>query len=241
MTNRMNILILAAGLGTRLRPLTENTPKPLLRIGNETILERLLRQCRTVFSDSTTFVNGSYLATQIANSLVSIPVLQRPYFIWEAQPLGTAITTFRLYDAEPADLLVLHGDLVITAEGLEIFKNHLLSTNSSVLATHQRQSNFARSIVIHKNNRVVSITENTATDNSSDGETVRVNSGIYYFKSPHLSTIARPLPGENISPRLLNAVAATDKLEMWDWTHQRVSVDSFESLQSSTLLAESES
>jgi NDP-sugar pyrophosphorylase family protein len=237
----MNILILAAGLGTRLRPLTENTPKPLLRIGNETILERLLRQCRTVFSDSTTFVNGSYLATQIANSLVSIPVLQRPYFIWEAQPLGTAITTFRLYDAEPADLLVLHGDLVITAEGLEIFKNHLLSTNSSVLATHQRQSNFARSIVIHKNNRVVSITENTATDNSSDGETVRVNSGIYYFKSPHLSTIARPLPGENISPRLLNAVAATDKLEMWDWTHQRVSVDSFESLQSSTLLAESES
>jgi len=237
----MNILILAAGLGTRLRPLTENTPKPLLRIGDETILERLLRQCRTVFSDSTTFVNGSYLATQIANSLVSIPVLQRPYFIWEAQPLGTAITTFRLYDAEPADLLVLHGDLVITAEGLEIFKNHLLSTNSSVLATHQRQSNFARSIVSHKNNRVVSITENTATDNSSDGETVRVNSGIYYFKSPHLSAVARPLQGENISPRLLNAVAATDKLEMWDWTHQRVSVDSFESLQSSTLLAESES
>ena len=175
----MNILILAAGLGTRLRPLTENTPKPLLRIGDESILERLLRQCRTVFPDSTTFVNGSYLATQIANSLVSISVLQRPYFIWEAQPLGTAITTFRLFDAEPADLLVIHGDLVITTEGLEVFKNHLLSTSSSVLATHQRQSNFARSVVSHKDNRVISIIENTATDNSSDGETVRVNSVSY--------------------------------------------------------------
>jgi len=235
----MNILILAAGLGTRLRPLTENTPKPLLRIGDESILERLLRQCRTVFPDSTTFVNGSYLATQIANSLVSISVLQRPYFIWEAQPLGTAITTFRLFDAEPADLLVIHGDLVITTEGLEVFKNHLLSTSSSVLATHQRQSNFARSVVTHTGNRVVSIIENTATDNSSDGETVRVNSGIYYFKSPHLSTVARPLPGENISPRLINAVAATGELEIWDWMHQRVSVDSFESLQSATLLAKS--
>ena len=234
----MNILILAAGLGTRLRPLTENTPKPLLRIGDESILERLLRQCRTVFPDSTTFVNGSYLATQIANSLVSISVLQRPYFIWEAQPLGTAITTFRLFDAEPADLLVIHGDLVITTEGLEVFKNHLLSTSSSVLATHQRQSNFARSVVTHTGNRVVSIIENTATDNSSDGETVRVNSGIYYFKSPHLSTVARPLPGENISPRLINAVAATGELEIWDWSYQRVSVDSFESLQSATLLAE---
>ena len=234
----MNILILAAGLGTRLRPLTENTPKPLLRIGDESILERLLRQCRTVFPDSTTFVNGSYLATQIANSLVSISVLQRPYFIWEAQPLGTAITTFRLFDAEPADLLVIHGDLVITTEGLEVFKNHLLSTSSSVLATHQRQSNFARSVVSHKNNRVISIIENTATDNSSDGETVRVNSGICYFKSPHLSTVARPLPDENISPQLINAVAATGELEIWDWAYQRVSVDSFESLQSATLLAE---
>jgi bifunctional N-acetylglucosamine-1-phosphate-uridyltransferase/glucosamine-1-phosphate-acetyltransferase GlmU-like protein len=187
------------------------------------------------------FVNGSYLATQIASSLVSIPVLQRPYFIWETQPLGTAVTALRLYDAEPADLLVLHGDLVITTEGLEVFKNHLMSTNSSVLATHQRQSNFARSVVSHKGNQVVSIIENTATDNSADSETVCVNSGIYYFKSPHLSTVARPLPGENISPRLLNAVAATGKLDIWDWAFQRVSVDSFESLQSATLLAESNS
>ena len=237
----MNILILAAGLGTRLRPLTETTPKPLLRIGDESILHRLIRQCGSVFPDSTMFVNGSYLATQIVNSLVSIPVLERPYFIWETHPLGTAITTVRLYDAEPADLLVLHGDLVITAEGLEVFKNHLLSTNSSVLATHQRQSSFARSVVSHKGNQVVSIIENTATDNSSDGETVRVNSGIYYFKSPHLSTTERPLPGENISPRLLNAVAAAGNLEIWDWVYQRVSVDSFESLESATLLAESNS
>ena len=241
MTNRMNILILAAGLGTRLRPLTETTPKPLLGIGDESILHRLIRQCGSVFPDSTIFVNGSYLATQIANSLISIPVLQRPYFIWEPQPLGTAVTTLRLYDAEPADLLVIHGDLVITAEGLEVFKNHLLLASSSVLATHQRQSNFARSIVSHKDNRVISIIEKAATDNSSDDETVCVNSGIYYFKSPHLSTVARPLPGENISPRLLNAVAATGELEIWDWAHQRVSVDSFESLQSATLLAESNS
>ena len=93
----------------------------------------------------------------------------------------------------------------------------------------------------HEGNQVVSIIENTARDNSADGETVRVNSGIYYFKSPHISTVARPLPGENISPRLLNAVAATGKLDICDWALQRVSVDSFESLESATLLAESNS
>ena len=38
----MKTIILAAGYATRLYPLTENYPKPLLEIGNNTILGRLL-------------------------------------------------------------------------------------------------------------------------------------------------------------------------------------------------------
>ena len=39
----MTCLILAAGYATRLYPLTENFPKPLLEIGSSTILDRLIR------------------------------------------------------------------------------------------------------------------------------------------------------------------------------------------------------
>ncbi len=42
----MKIIILAAGRGNRMLPLTETVPKPLLRIGSETIIGRLLRQLR---------------------------------------------------------------------------------------------------------------------------------------------------------------------------------------------------
>ena len=40
----MKAIILAAGKGTRLYPITLNKPKGLLEIGNETILGRLIRQ-----------------------------------------------------------------------------------------------------------------------------------------------------------------------------------------------------
>ena len=40
----MKGLILAAGYGTRLYPLTLDRPKPLIKVGGKTILERLLRK-----------------------------------------------------------------------------------------------------------------------------------------------------------------------------------------------------
>ncbi|MFH1276021.1 MAG: nucleotidyltransferase family protein [Candidatus Woesearchaeota archaeon] len=44
----MKALILAAGYATRLYPLTENTPKPLLEVGNKTILEHILNKLKDV-------------------------------------------------------------------------------------------------------------------------------------------------------------------------------------------------
>jgi NDP-sugar pyrophosphorylase family protein len=57
-------MILAAGLGSRLRPLTDRTPKPLLEVGGVTILERVARRLIAAGADRL-IVNASHLAEQV--------------------------------------------------------------------------------------------------------------------------------------------------------------------------------
>lgn len=54
----MNAIILAAGMGTRLRPLTENVPKALVRVGNESFFERQLRLLAAAGVSDVTIVTG---------------------------------------------------------------------------------------------------------------------------------------------------------------------------------------
>lgn len=64
----MDAMILAAGLGTRLRPLTDHTPKPLIPVAGVTMLERVARRLIAAGADRL-IVNVSHLADQIERFL----------------------------------------------------------------------------------------------------------------------------------------------------------------------------
>ncbi|MFT3931838.1 MAG: nucleotidyltransferase family protein [Spongiibacteraceae bacterium] len=64
----MKAMILAAGLGTRMRPLTDNTPKPMLRVVGMPLIEHHVRNC--VHAGITEIViNHAYLGEQIEKYL----------------------------------------------------------------------------------------------------------------------------------------------------------------------------
>lgn len=58
------VMILAAGLGTRMRPLTETIPKPLIKVGGQTMLDRVLDTFSRAGTEQAV-INTHYLPDQI--------------------------------------------------------------------------------------------------------------------------------------------------------------------------------
>lgn len=104
----MRILVLAAGLGTRLRPLTLQMPKPLVRVVDKTILEHQVELARTV-PEARLHVNAHYLSSQLSEAALSFGFEK----VWEEQPepLGTGGPLYRMNREDPVDeLLVMNSD-----------------------------------------------------------------------------------------------------------------------------------
>ena len=69
-------MVLAAGLGKRMRPLTETVPKPLIEVGGQTMLDRVLDRLEA-FGIDRVVVNRHYLGEQIDTHLAARPSPRR--------------------------------------------------------------------------------------------------------------------------------------------------------------------
>ena len=91
MNQPLRALLLAAGLGTRLRPLTMHTPKCLVPINGEPLLGRWLRNLEQVGCEAV-LVNTHYLAEQVTAYLQSWNSTIAIQNVYEHELLGTAGT-----------------------------------------------------------------------------------------------------------------------------------------------------
>lgn len=122
------VVLLAGGLGTRLRPLTENTPKPMIHVHGAPILERIVIQLvSTGFQNL--FISVNYLAEQIMEYFedgskwgCSIKYLE------EDAPLGTAgplaLLTHRTSPKDNTPVLVVNGDVFSNVAFDQLMKEH---------------------------------------------------------------------------------------------------------------------
>ena len=81
-------MVLAAGYGTRLRPLTEEMPKPLIPVANQPLLSLVLRYLFR-WQPKRVVVNGHYRRQQLQAFLFSSPWAEQLSFIHEKNILGT--------------------------------------------------------------------------------------------------------------------------------------------------------
>ena len=107
-------MILAGGMGTRLRPLTFSIPKPLLPVGEKPILQRIIEQLRDAAITDIVLATG-YQAELVRafcgdGSRFGVKVS----YVHEHKPLGTAGPASALKGELPPGgfLLLMNGDLI---------------------------------------------------------------------------------------------------------------------------------
>ena len=123
----INALLLAGGLGTRLRPLTNTIPKCLVPIGGKPLLERWLDTLSQI-NCTRVLINKHYLAEQVDALLESVDYSEmNVQTIFEEQLLGTAGTLLKnkdFFDKSGVNLMI-HADNATDISLDELITAHL--------------------------------------------------------------------------------------------------------------------
>jgi mannose-1-phosphate guanylyltransferase len=107
----MKAVVLVGGEGTRLRPLTETVPKPLLPFMNRPFLDHLLDHLARHGIEEAV-LSSSYLETEFASFLEERRGPPRVTWVTEPQPLGTCGAVAGARDLLDGTFLVLNGDVL---------------------------------------------------------------------------------------------------------------------------------
>ena len=130
-------VILAGGRGRRLEPYTSVLPKPLMPIGNRSILEIVVNQLADAGFRELTFCVGHL--SHLIRAVFENGAGERVNIDWvkENKPLGTA-GPLRLVAGLDETFLVMNGDLLTTLDYGALLDHHRVSRNLLTIATHRR-------------------------------------------------------------------------------------------------------
>lgn len=130
-------VILAGGRGTRLAPYTSILPKPLMPVGDRSILETVVDQLHGHGFDDITFCVGylSHLIRAVFDARARDDVQIR--YVQEEHALGTA-APLRLVDGLDETFVMMNGDVLTNLDYRELVRQHTAAGNILTVATRKR-------------------------------------------------------------------------------------------------------
>lgn len=193
------VVVLAGGRGTRLAPLTVYTPKPLLPLGDRSILEVLIEQIAGCgFHRFLLAVN--YHADQIEQRLGDGSALRVDIsYLREDRPLGTAapLRTARAHLTRP--FIVVNGDLLTKLNFEHFLAFHAQAGNTVTMGVKEYTHQIPYGVVCMSSGEVVAVEEKPL-------QSWFVNAGIYVLDPTALDFI--PDDGPFDMPELIRDILA---------------------------------
>ncbi len=193
------VVIMAGGKGTRLAPFTSVLPKPLIPLGDKTVIEVIV----DAFRDHG--VDDFYLAVNYKSRIIRsyFDELEPPYsvrFLYEEEPLGTVGALHQLGGKVDGDVIVTNCDVIVRADYHDLLRHHRHMGNAITLVTSLKHFTIPYGVCeIENGGCLKGIREKPAFD-------FLVNTGLYVFDASVLGLIP---PGQHCDVTDLIARAQT--------------------------------
>ncbi|MES2828404.1 MAG: nucleotidyltransferase family protein [Bacteroidota bacterium] len=168
-------LVMAGGRGERLRPLTEVTPKPMLRVGDKPIIEHNIDRLIS-YGITEIFISVKYLKDQIMDyfgdgTAKGIHIS----YIEEEEPLGTIGSLGLISDIAYEDILVMNSDILTNIDFEDFYNFYKLSGATMALASVPYHVNIPYAVLETSGHLISSFCEKPSYTYYSNG-------GIYLMK-----------------------------------------------------------
>lgn len=189
-TKPNRVVLMAGGLGTRLQPLTDDTPKPMLRVGAKPLLETILEN----------FIDSGFRRFSIAVNYLG-DVIQNHFgdgskwgvdieYLRESRQLGTAGALRLLPEIPPEPIFVMNGDVLTKVNFSQLLDFHTGHGASATMCVREYDFQIPYGVVTLDRHRIAGIEEKPV-------QRLFVNAGIYVLE-----------------PDVLHLLPANDRFDM---------------------------
>jgi dTDP-glucose pyrophosphorylase len=176
------VVIMAGGKGTRLDPFTRILPKPLIPIGDKSILEIIIEKF-TDYQVNEFYVSVNHKAKIIKSYFEEIQPDYVINYLYEEKPLGTIGALKQLEGIISREIILTNCDIIIDADYLDLLKHHKDQDNDITIVASLKHYNIPYGICEIKNGGIlISIKEKPEYD-------FLVNTGMYVINPEILKYI----------------------------------------------------
>lgn len=185
------VFIMAGGFGTRLRPLTDKCPKPMLKVGGKPILENILE----------TFLQAGFKNFYFSTHF--LPEVIQDYFgdgskfgcsiayVHEDKPLGTGGALSLLpMNLPDVPILMINGDILTRVNLDHLLEDHTKKGGIATMCVRQHEYQVPYGVIKEQDGNIIGVDEKPV-------QSFFVNAGIYV-----------------IEPELLKSVLKNEKIDM---------------------------
>ena len=177
------MVIMAGGMGTRLRPQTENCPKPLLPVAGKPMLEHIIERAKAEgFSHFVLAIH--YLGHMIEDCFSNGERLGvRIDYLRERSPLGTAGALGLLNPRPDSPFVVTNGDVITDIRYGELLDFHIRHEAAATMAVRVHEWQHPFGVVQTKGVEIVGFEEKPVARS-------HINAGVYALSTDALSVLS---------------------------------------------------